>query len=351
MQTALNERTNEGIRVFEVPSCYLCNQPGKVYHDGLRDRLYGRPGTWQFLKCPSCGLMWLNPRPIPEDVHKVFSPWSANGKKDALYGFRKHLKQAVLATLGGGKSLPLGARLAAMGIRLAPPLKEIVTMKISGLTGPPQGRLVDVGPGSGEFLATMRELGWDVMGVEPDPNAAQAAMDAYQVKIVVGELEETHLASGFADVLTMNHVIEHLPDPISVLKECHRILKPGGKLVLLTPNTRSWAHKKFGGCWLPLEQPRHFILYSPETLAATVKAAGFSVEVLRTTGRNARGTWRRSHAIKRLGHANGNPGGLMSTGASWAFQGFEELLRMARPYVGEELYLTASRQGVSNGCA
>lgn len=351
METSLTVRTNEGVRVFDIASCYLCGSSGRVCHDNLRDRLYDRPGVWQFLICPKCGLMWLNPRPIPEDVPKIFSTWNPNSKKDRLYGFRKHLKGAVLATLQehNGKSLPWSARVAARGISLFPPLKEIVTMKVSGLVGPPQGQLVDVGCGGGEFLSTMRELGWDVLGVEPDPRAAQAAIDAYKLKIAVGELEKTNLPDSFADVLTMNHVIEHLPDPISVLKECHRILKPGGKLVLLTPNTQGWAHKTFGECWLPLEQPRHFILYSPETLATTVRAAKFSIDHLRTTARNARGTWRRSHAIRQLGHAHGHTGGLIATGASWAFQGFEELFRIARPFVGEELYLTASRTGSSNG--
>jgi 2-polyprenyl-3-methyl-5-hydroxy-6-metoxy-1,4-benzoquinol methylase len=295
--------------------------------------------------------MWLNPRPVPEDMHKVFSPWSSNGKRDRLYGLRKRLKEASLAALGGkvDRALPLTTRIAASGIRLLPPLREIVAMKVSGLAGPPQGRLVDVGPGSGEFLATMRDLGWDVVGVEPDPNAAQAAIDAYQVKIVLGELEETHLPSGFADVVTLNHVIEHLADPIRVLKECRRILRPGGRLVLLTPNIQSWGHKVFSECWLPLEQPRHFILYSPETLAATVRAAGFSIGTLRTTARNARGVWRRSHAIKRKGDATGKCGGLTVIARGLAFQALEELLRKARPQAGEELYLTAKATSHSTG--
>ncbi len=336
--------TNEGIRVLDIPSCYLCGEAGTVLHDGLRDRLYGRPGVWQFLTCPGCGLTWLNPRPVPEDVHMVYSRWGTDGKRDRLYGFRKQVMEAALAALGhrSAGTLALTARMAARVICLLPPLREIVTMKVSGLVGPPLGRLIDVGPGSGEFLAQMRDLGWDVLGVEPDLAAARAATDAHGVEIVVGQFEETKLSDDSVDVVTLNHVIEHLPDPIAVLSECRRVLKPGGKLVLLTPNTQSWGHKRFGECWLPLEQPRHFILFSPRTLETTLKRAGFSIDLLCTTARNARGTWRRSRLIQLEGKASGSRGGLATTGASWTFQACEQSLRILQPLSGEELYATAT---------
>jgi 2-polyprenyl-3-methyl-5-hydroxy-6-metoxy-1,4-benzoquinol methylase len=102
-----------------------------------------------------------------------------------------------------------------------------------------RGRLLDVGTGSGDFVAQMQELGWQAAGLDPDPVVVRAASSSLGRDIALGTLEEAAFAEGSFDTVTMSHVIEHLPDPIRTLVECRRVLKEGGRLVLLTPNIDS----------------------------------------------------------------------------------------------------------------
>lgn len=343
-------KVNEGIRVEDVKSCQLCQRLGNRLYDNLRDRLFNIPGVWGFLCCPNCGLVWLDPRPIADDISKTYSPWEVNPPTDQFYSFRKKLKRAVLAAILGNTSraLPLHWRWIGRMVSLVPPLREMVTMKILGLDGCPHGMLVDIGSGSGELLATMNDLGWEVLGVEPDAEAARIAQERRHVSVKVGTLEEVNLPSEFAEVVTLNHVLEHVPDPAALLRECHRILKPSGRLVVLTPNCQSLGHMVFGRAWLALEQPRHLYLYSLETLRTVAVGSGFQVKELRTTARNARGTWWRSLVIYRKGRVSGNDRNPLLTATSWAFQVVEEGLRHVWPKAGEELFMVATASALAS---
>jgi hypothetical protein len=66
---------NEGVRAAVAPDCYLCGTAGVVLYDGMRDRLFDAPGTWRLKRCPQCELIWLDPRPIADDVHKLYGSY------------------------------------------------------------------------------------------------------------------------------------------------------------------------------------------------------------------------------------------------------------------------------------
>lgn len=92
-----------------------------------------------------------------------------------------------------------------------------------------------------------RCVNWDeVMGVEPDQEAVRIAREQFRLEIFQGTLEEARFPDDNFDAITLNHVIEHVTDPISLLTECRRILKPVGKLVVVTPNIWSPGARLFG---------------------------------------------------------------------------------------------------------
>src|SRR5208283_4697550 len=114
------------------------------------------------------------------------------------------------------------------------------------------------GCGDGRFLALMRDAGWDVYGIEPDPVAAKVAQRELGTSVTVGALEDAGFPDEAFDAVTLSHVIEHVHDPVALLAECRRVLKPDGSVVIVTPNIRSLGHQKFQSLWRGLEPPRHF---------------------------------------------------------------------------------------------
>jgi SAM-dependent methyltransferase len=79
------------------------------------------------------------------------------------------------------------------------------------------------------------------------------------------------------DAVIMSHVIEHVPHPRELLTECARVLKPGGRLVMLTPNAESFGLDYYGRCWRGLEPPRHLQIFSQLALEQIAKQAGLNV--------------------------------------------------------------------------
>jgi 2-polyprenyl-3-methyl-5-hydroxy-6-metoxy-1,4-benzoquinol methylase len=103
----------------------------------------------------------------------------------------------------------------------------------------------------------MQRAGWEVAGVEPDPVAAGVARESHPHSVIAQALNDAQIADASMDVVTMSHVIEHVLNPIQLLRECRRVLKPEGKIVILTPNLGSQGHRLFQQAWVPLDPPGH----------------------------------------------------------------------------------------------
>ena len=304
---------------------------------------------WSLFQCKNCRLVWLNPQPIPADIFKLYRTYHThepNGKKHTgPLRFLQKSAQSIAAVTLGYHQLLAGTKFYWVGrvASLIPPWKDCAVAPLMYLKATAGGKLLDVGCGSGGFLATMRDLGWDVTGVEPDPEAVRVAVGDRKLSVIAGTLEEAHLPAASFDAITMYHVIEHAPDAISVIAECRRILKPGGSLVILTPNAESLGHKLFHRSWRGLEPPRHLCLFSVPSLARVSKEAGMNVTLVRTSSALARFMWLMSQSIR-----DGNPQkdqGFDKTSRwqAWLFWGLEELLRTFWSSAGEEVLLFARR--------
>jgi len=335
---------NDGVRVMEARSCLLCGGEGRLLYNNLRDRLFGAPGVWALMECPACQLVWLSPQPAPEDVGKLYCQYfthSAEVPRRSPSGIRKCVKASILESSFGykmdGSNTVIGSVLSRIG-----PLREIVGGGVMWLKASDGKRLLDVGCGNGAFLDHMRNLGWEVAGVEPDGIAVSVARER-GLEVYQGSLEEARFPDEHFDVITMNHVIEHVTDPIGLFKECRRVLKPDGKLVVVTPNIISMGRQVFGEYWRGLEVPRHLHLFSPRSLRACAERAGLRVGEMRTTARSARWMYAASAAIRRDGALPG--GSPARTGMRMRLQGLAfQAIEYARGR-GEEIVMRAGRRG------
>lgn len=339
----------EGIRVEEVEICLLCKSKGLPLYQEMRDRLLNTPGIWAFFHCPQCGLIWLNPRPLPEDIGKLYANYFTHAYNPERRPSRKDIVQQKIAPyilthygyVFGGK---LRARFLGEVLSRTPLLGDLGKSYVMFLDGYEKGKLIDIGCGVGIYLDRMRSLGWEVLGIEPDAEAANKAKEFFGIPVVVSTLEQANLPSCYCDAVTVSHVLEHVHDPIVFLQECYRILKPHGKLVLLTPNGESLGHRIFRRAWRGLETGRHLYIFTPNTLELLVKAARFRVKSLRTISQNAVFIYSASKLIqKKVTRSEGRlPFLQLLEGV--VFWLIEEMFCLVGKRVGEEILVIATKE-------
>ena len=293
--------TGAGIATEQVRVCLMCGGDGKPLYEMLSDRLFDAPGEWGHSQCPHCGLVWLNPRPIPIDLHKVYKTYYTHGKRPLFSSIREKAKRGLYSTVPGYEQVVRGWIWKRLGTALTwiPLFGERALLGTMCLSGEEKGKLLDIGCGDGAFLSIMRDAGWQVMGIEPDPVAAKVAQENRGVSVLGSSLADAKIEDESIDVITLSHVIEHVHDPVALLAECRRVMRPQGKVVIITPNIGSTGHKTFGSSWGHLDPPRHLYLFSLRTLRACCERAGLRVQFLRTSARSARWIWALSTAIKQ----------------------------------------------------
>jgi len=135
-------------------------------------------------------------------------------------------------------------------------------------------RLLDVGSGYGDFLYHASSSGWDVLGFEFAPAVAEVCKQKYGIPVQVGQLSEIGLQAASFDAITMWHVLEHLPQPVSVLQRTLQLLAPGGLLALEVPNLNFLVRKSYR---YPLSATLHLYHFTPATLTSMVRKVGFKV--------------------------------------------------------------------------
>jgi SAM-dependent methyltransferase len=168
--------------------------------------------------------------------------------------------------------------------------------------------LLEIGCGAGNQLAALRQAGWDAHGVDFDP-AAVATARGRGLQVDQGDVRDLHYPDASFDAVAMAHVIEHVANPVGLLTEIARLLKPGGRLVLITPNARSLGHLYFKRFWRGLEPPRHLVVFTPRALRRAVERGGLIPGRSRFSGRDAANLLLASERAKRAppGHTIERP--------------------------------------------
>lgn len=216
-------------------------------------------------QCPSCGQLLSNCS--QEQFENSLKIWdTASGTN---------------ATPGSSESVRFRVRMERR-LKLA---KKLLPPAASGQSVP---TLLDVACSSGDFLDVAKTNGFDVQGVEPAPEAARTCRDA-GFDVFEGFLEDAKYKNESFDVITVFELIEHITDPVSLLRECSRILKPNGVLILNTPNANSWTRKVMRHRWEGFSltlQGGHISWFSPESMAVLAERSGFSIESI--ASRNVR---------------------------------------------------------------
>lgn len=124
------------------------------------------------------------------------------------------------------------------------------------------GSLLDVGAGTGDFLKVAKEKGWQVHGMEPNKNAAKLALEkGIDLKASLNDFEGKQF-----DVVTLWHVLEHIPDLEETILKLAALVKPQGALIIAVPNFKSFDARHYGKFWAAYDVPRHLWHFSKESM-------------------------------------------------------------------------------------
>ena len=240
MSGALSQATP--VRALEEVACNLCG--------GTATAPFTRKDGMDVVRCTACGLVYVNPRARVSDLTEHYN----SGESSRLEYYRD-AEAADRRTF---------AEILAIATRLAPA----------------RGALLDVGPCAGTLLLQAREAGFGVQGIEINAGAARMCREELGLDVRAGVLEPDSYPPDTFDVVSMGDVIEHVPDPVATLRTVARILKPGGHVLISTPNVGSAAARM-----LQVKPEEHIYYFSAETLAASLRKAGLETVEMRTLDR------------------------------------------------------------------
>ncbi len=204
------------------------------------------------------------------------------------------------------------------------------------------GRLLDVGCGGGRFLRRMQKRGWQVVGTDFDEQATRKVSERYGIETHVGDLPQCALPAASFDAITLSQAIEHLYDPQATLRECLRLLKPGGLLVMTTPNATSLGATGFGPNWRGWEAPRHLQLFTVASLSALTRAAGLDIVEARTCSAGSAVVYRVSREIAEGGLGDGWHK-LSALAWSYGKELYEQQAQANQPATGQNVLIVARK--------
>jgi SAM-dependent methyltransferase len=245
---------------LEPAVCCSCGETDASVPVAVGDDFEYRTSADQFVmfRCRRCGLLYLNPRPAKSEFARI-------------YGGAYHAYQFTEERFG-------------LSYRIR---ERLETRRLRGqLSGLPRGaRIIDIGAGDGFHLGLISRLGdpsWALEAVEPDQRAAES-IAASGFVVHTGFLEDLSLEPASYDLALMIMTLEHLADPRFVLEATRDLLRPGGRLLIVTDNIDSpdaaiGRNRHWGGYHFP----RHFYLFSRRSLALLSRQAGFEVDGIDT---------------------------------------------------------------------
>ncbi|MDH3972665.1 MAG: class I SAM-dependent methyltransferase [Deltaproteobacteria bacterium] len=148
---------------------------------------------------------------------------------------------------------------------------------VTAFTEGKSGKILDIGCGRGVMLNILKKMGWQVCGTELSKKSSSFARERHEIEVITKDISHCDFPEKSFDIVTMWHVLEHLPAPFSTIEEVGRILKDGGRLIVEVPNFGGLQATFFANKWFHLDSPRHIFHFNEKSLVKYIEKCGFQV--------------------------------------------------------------------------
>lgn len=236
--------------------CPLCNSKDIHFSFSAKDHTVTGE-SFEVFECKNCTAKFTQNIPSVSEIGKYYQSENYISHSDTSKGLINRLYHSVrIHTLKKKKSL------------------------IEKTLGRSTGSLLDIGSGTGAFLHTMKNAGWEVTGVEPDPIARGNSLKVNRLAALPPEALDTFGENTF-DAITMWHVLEHVHDLHEQMDQIKRLLKQGGSVFIAVPNFTSYDAKHYKESWAAWDVPRHLYHFSPESMKLLAEKHGFKIQAMK----------------------------------------------------------------------
>ncbi len=235
--------------MIEIKNCPVCNKSNFSKHLESKDFSVSKE-SFVVVSCDTCDFHFTNPRPSDENLGKYYISdhyISHNNTRRTLF---EKIYQLVRRIAINGKF-----RLISTFFR--------------------SGRILDVGCGTGDFLNKCKSKNWETKGVEPSEIARNQAINNH--KLDVEESTDLSKLEGEFDIITMWHVLEHVPSLNETLVQFNQLLSKKGKIIIAVPNLESYDAKYYKEYWAAYDLPIHLYHFSKKSICTLFEKHGFSL--------------------------------------------------------------------------
>jgi SAM-dependent methyltransferase len=247
------------------PVCPVCLETAASTERPVFDDRYGYPGSFSLVRCRSCG-------------HLMTTPQLREAELPSLYG-RYYPRKSITAESVAKQAVSIGGWLSRW-------LRWLAGTDNQGQYQVRAGeRMLDIGCGSGLSLLEAQLLGAHAWGIEADPNV-QPIASKLGLRVHQGNLQDAPFPETSFDLVVLNQVIEHIPQPHVTLETILARLAPSGRVVLVFPNVKSFWCKVAGSSWINWHVPYHLHHFSCETFSQMAKRCGYRVVRTKTVTPN-----------------------------------------------------------------
>lgn len=241
--------------MYSLANCPICHHDKFSAFLSCLDHTVSRE-TFHIVSCNKCGFKFTNPRPAEAGLGKYYQSEEYVSHSGTKKGLVNKLYHWV-------RSYALGKKL------------QLINSHASRFI-PNTSQLLDIGCGTGEFLNVCKQAGWNVMGIEPDARAREFGSKAYGIDVREESALKT-LANESCDIITMWHVLEHVPLLNERVGELKRLIRPDGKIIVAVPNCNSADAKTYGRFWAAYDLPRHLYHFAPSDVRSLFSRHGMRI--------------------------------------------------------------------------